>query len=235
MAGPHLSILPTTCPPPEGKAGSNSGSKHIPGRDRHETRRVPGVLRRRAKKRRDRPFSLLRLRADIRCNAVLCGRNTYLYPTGQHLFASVQDAITKAAGCGSSEAGTPCLGPLAPTSTIEKINTDYSTHLLEYYQDKSAADREFHVPFIGIAPDRGWFWLINIVSSLLLYVMLRGSLENHLHLLEYLFNETKGNTAQVILRTTTQIMTSASRSRESEHRRATCCSRRSISLPSRCC
>jgi hypothetical protein len=141
--------------------------------------------------------------------------NTYLYPTGQHLFASVQDAITKAAGCGGSEAGTPCLGPLAPTSTIEKINTDYSTHLLEYYQDKSAADREFHVPFVGIAPDRGWFWLINIVSSLLLYVMLRGSLENHLHLLEYLFNETKGNTAQVMLLTTTQIVTSASRSRES--------------------
>jgi hypothetical protein len=139
--------------------------------------------------------------------------NTYLYPTGQHLFSDVQNAITKAAGCGS-EAGTPCLGPLAPTSTIEKINTDYSTHLLEYYQDKSVADREFHVPFVGISPDRGWFWLINIISSLLLYVMLRGSLENHLHLLEYLFNETKGSTSQVMLLTTTQIVTSASRSRE---------------------
>jgi hypothetical protein len=140
--------------------------------------------------------------------------NTYVYPTGQHLFSAVQDAITKTAGCSNSPAGTPCLGPLAPTSTIEKINTDYSTHLLEYYQDKSAGDREFHIPFVGISPDRGWFWLINIVSSLLLYVMVRGSLENHLHLLEYLFKETKGNPAQIMLLTTTQIVTSASRSRE---------------------
>ena len=142
--------------------------------------------------------------------------NTYIYPTSQHLFSSVQDSINRSVGCGDSRAGTPCLGPLAPTSTVEKINTDYSAHLLAYYQDKSAADREFHIPFVGISPDRGWFWLINIISSLLLYVMLRGSLENHLHLLEYVYNETKGNTAQVMLLTTTQIVTSASRSREPE-------------------
>jgi hypothetical protein len=138
------------------------------------------------------------------------GANTYIYPSSQHLFTAVQRSINSAPECHNSPAGTPCLGPLIATSTIEKINTDYSTHLLEYFQDRSVDDRQFHVPFVGITPDRDWFWLINIVTSLLFYVLIRGSLANHLLLIEYISQENRDDTGRIMLLTTTQIITSAS-------------------------
>jgi hypothetical protein len=140
------------------------------------------------------------------------GANTYIYPSSQHLFTAMQRSINSAIECDNSPAGTPCFGPLIATSSAEKINTEYSTHLLEYFQDRSVGDREFHVPFVGISPDRDWFWLINIVTSLLFYVLIRGSLSNHLHLIEYIYQENKDDTGRVMLLTTTQIVTSSSRS-----------------------
>ncbi len=141
------------------------------------------------------------------------GGNTYIYPTSQHQLTVIQQQINKKDGCDKQPAGTPCLVPFDTKTVDSKFNVDFSAHVLDYWQDKAASEREFNIPFVGIAPDRNWFWLINIVLSPLFYVLLRGAFENHLSLLDYLFHNNRESPGRLMLLNTTQIITSASRSR----------------------
>jgi hypothetical protein len=146
------------------------------------------------------------------------GANTYVYPMSQHQLNVVQhqinqDLVTQTDTCDKAPAGTPCLPPSEAKTIVSKFNTDFSAHVLDYWQDKASSDREFQVPFVGIAPDRNWFWLINIILGPLFYVLIRGSFENHLSLLDYLFHENHDSATRIMLLNTTQIITSASSSR----------------------
>ena len=141
------------------------------------------------------------------------GANTYIYPMNQHLLTAIQDQINKSTGCDKAPAGTPCLGSSGAQTVNSKFNTDFSAHVLDYWQDKAAADRAFQIPFVGIAPDRNWFWLVNTVLSLLFYVVIRGAFMNHLRVLDYLFRKNRDNVTRIMLLNTTQIITSASGTR----------------------
>jgi hypothetical protein len=144
------------------------------------------------------------------------GANTYVYPINQHLLTAIRDQINKTEGCDKAPAGTPCLGPSDAQTVNSKFNTDFSAHVLDYWQDKAASDRAFQIPFVGIAPDRNWFWLVNVVLSLLFYVLIRGAFMNHLRLLDYLFHKNRDNLTRIMLLNTTQIITSASGSSASD-------------------
>jgi hypothetical protein len=141
------------------------------------------------------------------------GANTYIYPINQHLLTTVQDQINKTDDCDKQPAGTPCLAVSDGQTVNSKFNYDFSAHVLDYWQDKAASDRAFQIPFVGVAPDRNWFWLVNIVLSLLFYVLIRGAFNNHLRLLEYLFRNNRDNPTRIMLLGTTQIITSTSGSR----------------------
>lgn len=149
------------------------------------------------------------------------GANTYIYPMNQHQFINIRDQINKTDGCDKAPAGTTCLAPANAQTVSSKFNNDFSAHVLDYWQDKAASDRAFQIPFVGIAPDRNWFWLVNIVLSLVFYVLIRGAFNNHLRLLDYLFDKNRDNRIRMILLGTTQIITSASGSLAPDALRAT--------------
>jgi hypothetical protein len=95
------------------------------------------------------------------------------------------------------------------TDYLAKIDTDYLEHEVQYQQDRSSEVARFNVPLLGIASDRSWLWMVNMVLGPLFYFLIRDSLTNVKYMLSNLYENSIDQPIRLLLLSVTQIISSA--------------------------
>ena len=104
------------------------------------------------------------------------------------------------------------LKAILDATSLSPVKTDgeYIKHEIQYQFDKSADVARFNIPLIGVASDRSWFWLVNLVLGPFLLLVVRDSAANVRRLLARLYESSHGQPVRLILLSATQIISSSS-------------------------
>lgn len=107
--------------------------------------------------------------------------------------------------------GDTALGDLAERAhlNLAQIDSNYLQHEIQGQADRSAEIARFNVPLLGIASDRTWLWLVNLVLGPLFYFLIRDSLINVRHLLDILYKSSVDRPVRLTLLSVTQVISAS--------------------------